>query len=239
MIYCCRECKKEFEDNHSASQYPKDFCSYGCYEKWLRSNRTPNCECAVCGKKMYLKPSRIKRAKNGVTCSKECANKLKATYMKGELNHQYGLKGDKNASFKGIEITEKNNNLVEILVYIPDHPYANKNGRVTKHRLLVEQNYKNFDEKYFEEINGFIVLKRDYYVHHIDGNHSNNDLSNLQIVTRSEHTSIHNKEREIIRDNLGRITGVVKREELLETPEVVNQQPSQPLTKLEGSETND
>lgn len=60
-----------------------------------------------------------------------------------------------------------------------------------------------------------------------------------EVLTRSEHTSIHNKEKEIIRNSQnGRIIGVVKREELLENPEVDNQQPSQPLTKLEGSETN-
>ena len=42
--------------------------------------------------------------------------------------------------------------------------------------------------------------------------------------------------------NLGRIvktvTAVVKREELLGSPEEDNQQPSTPLTKCEGSETN-
>ena len=60
----------------------------------------------------------------------------------------------------------------------------------------------------------------------------------MEVLTRSEHTSIHNKEKEIIRDSLGRIAGVVKRGELLENPEVDNQQPSTPLTKCEGSETN-
>ena len=77
------------------------------------------------------------------------------------------------------------------------------------------------------------------HIHHIDGNHNNNILNNLQIVTKSEHTNIHNKNKVIIRDNLGRITAVFKREELLENPEEDNQQPSQELTILEGSETND
>lgn len=65
-------------------------------------------------------------------------------------------------------------------------------------------------------------------------------IENLIPVTKSEHKQIHAAECEIIRDKVtGRITGVLKRGELLEKPEEVNQQPSQPLTKLEGSETND
>ena len=53
---------------------------------------------------MYLKPSRLKRVKNGICCSKECTNKLKSEYSKGTKNHQYGLKGNLNSSFKGEEI---------------------------------------------------------------------------------------------------------------------------------------
>ena len=219
-------------------KFPKDFCSYRCYEEWLKWNKTPNCKCVICNKEMYLKPSRIKRAKHGVTCSLECANKLKSQYMTGEGNHQYGLKGELNASFKGKEIIKHNNNINDIMVYDPTHPYADKSGRVRKHRLLVEQNYKLFDSKFFLQEGGRIVLKREYDVHHKDGDHNNNDINNLQVLTKGEHTSIHNKEKEIIRDSLGRITGVVKRSELLESPEVGNQQPSTSLTTCEGSETN-
>lgn len=34
-------------------------------------------------------------------------------------------------------------------------------------------------------------LNKDEVVHHIDRNRSNNDLSNLQLMTRSEHTRMH------------------------------------------------
>ena len=93
--------------------------------------------------------------------------------------------------------------------------------------------------KYFEEINGKFYLKKSTQVHHINFDHDDNRIENLMPVTRSEHTSIHNLGIKIIRDiNTGKITGVIKQGELLEKPEEVNQQPSQPLTKLEGSETN-
>ena len=50
---------------------------------------------------------------------------------------------------------------------------------------------------------------------------------------------IHNMFKTIIRDTVtGKITGVLKYGELLEKPKEVNQQPSTPLTKCEGSETN-
>ena len=159
--------------------------------------------------------------------------------MSGEGNHQFGLKGKLNSSFKGIEIIRHNHNIDDILVYDPAHPFADKDGRVKKHRLLVEQNYKLFDKKFFIKEGGRIILKKEYQVHHKDGNHDNNDINNLEVLTRSEHSSIHSKEKEIIRDTqTGRIIGVVKQGELLGNPEVGNQQPSQPLTKLEGSETN-
>jgi hypothetical protein len=34
-------------------------------------------------------------------------------------------------------------------------------------------------------------LTKEECVHHIDGNRSNNDINNLQIMTRSEHTRLH------------------------------------------------
>ena len=163
----------------------------------------------------------------GIYCSKECMNKAKVDFMKGENNHQYGLKGELNASFKGIEIKNKNNNVIDIYVYSPNHPYANSAGRVVKHRLIIEQNYELFDDKYFDIIDGQHILKKIYSVHHKDHDHNNNNITNLEILTRSEHTQEHNKSKQIIRDSkTGRITGVVKLGELLESPEEDNQQPN-------------
>lgn len=124
------------------------------------------------------------------------------------------------------------------MVYCPNHPYAVQ-GRVLKHRVLVEQNYQKFDQKYFHEINGWMVLKPNISVHHLDYNHDNNDINNLIPCTKSEHSKYH-LATIIERDCLGRIvkTAVFKRGELLGNLEKDNQQPSQELTSLEGSETN-
>ena len=206
----CKICGKE---NYSidTSKFPKDFCSYKCYEEWSKFNKTPNCKCTVCGKKMYLKSSRLKRVKNGITCSKECASILQSRYMKGSGNHQYGLTGDKNDSFKG-EFTRTNYGY--ILEYCPNHPYphdkSNQTCRVLQHRLVIERNSDKFDNIYFENINGFKVLKQEYEVHHKNEDKEDNRLENLQIMTKSEHMTYHASTKEILRDSLGRIIGVVK-----------------------------
>lgn len=213
LIGKCKVCGKEFEYPHWR-EGKASYCSIKCQNMSLRAKN--NVKCEVCGKEFHLKPYAIKKRKvKKFFCSYKCLAEYKRVAFRGENNHQYGLKGDKNASFKGNEITRKNNRNIDVRVYMPQHPFCDKNGRVVKHRLVVEENHFLFDEKYFDKINGFVVLKKEYNVHHKDGNHSNNDISNLQILTRSEHTSIHNKGRIIIRDKLGRITAVVKQGELL------------------------
>ena len=206
----CKICGKEnYEVN--TKKFPKDFCSYKCYEEWQKWNKEPNCKCAVCHRSMYIKPSRLKRVKNGITCSSECANKLKSEYMSGENNHQFGLTGDKNSSFKGNEVIS---NYGYILEYAPNHPFPHdksvKGTRVFQHRLVIERNFNKFDSKYFMQLGGKFYLKPEYSVHHINENKTDNRLENLQIISKSEHTSLHNKEKELVRDSLGRIIGVVK-----------------------------
>lgn len=157
IIKVCKQCGKEF----SVPNYRENakFCCTKCAHEALHAK--PNCICEVCGREFHLKQSRINKNKHH-TCSVECLNKLKSVLYKGAGNHQYGLKGDKNASFKGDIILHRNNNLIERYVYIPNHPYADKYGRVTEHRLVVEQNYKKFNIKYFEEIDGKYYLKNQH-----------------------------------------------------------------------------
>ena len=112
--------------------------------------------------------------------------------MSGAGNHQYGLKGEKNASFLGLVTTKKNVRLVDKWIYTPKHPYANRYGRIKLHTYIVEQNHNLYSDKYFDLVNGVVVLNKKYMIHHIDGNHNNNNLHNLMIVTRSEHSTIHN-----------------------------------------------
>jgi HNH endonuclease len=69
-------------------------------------------------------------------------------------------------------------------IYKPDHPVAigTKKLYVAEHRLVMEAHLGRF-------------LTRDEVVHHKDENTLNNELSNLQLMTPSEHSSYHSQKR--------------------------------------------
>jgi hypothetical protein len=232
----CECCNTEYSIPHWRKEKSK-FCSKKCSVDSKKAKAET--ECTHCKKLFHVKKSQKEKNKIGNFCSTACFYEFKKDYFKGINNHQYGLKGHLNSSFKGLEIKRKNNKLIDIHIYMPEHPYANKNGRILKHRFLVEENYEMFDISKFVNINNKWYLHKDLEIHHKDGNHDNNDIANLQIVTKSEHRSIHNFEREIIRDNkTGRISGVLKQGELSGKPIEGNQQPSLSSNTLEGSTTN-
>lgn len=207
-----RECIicKEKDYPVNTSKFPAIYCSYSCYEKELKFNKPPNTKCMSCGIPFYRKPYYLKRVKN-ITCSKECNAELRKSTMAGSNNHQYGLIGPENASYKGSVLKVNTGYLVE---YCPDHPYpcdkSTKSVRVRQHRLVVEKNHHLFDSDYFEEINGRIVLKQEYDVHHINEVKTDNRIENLKILSRSKHSSLHMSQKKLLRDNLGRIIGVSK-----------------------------
>lgn len=62
------------------------------------------------------------------------------------------------------------------------HPLATTNGKVALHRHLASIKLGRW-------------LLTTEHVHHIDGNKLNNEPSNLEILTRSEHSKIHCLER--------------------------------------------
>lgn len=168
------------------------YCSISCQRKSLHGD--DNTICTNCGKSFHLKPYSKKKTSRhmGYFCSVKCKNEYKKIWFVGENNHQYGIRGKENASFKGNEILKQNNHLCEVEVYAPYRIDASKSGRVTLHRLLVEENWEKFRNDAFEEIGGQHVLKKGFQVHHIDGNHSNNSIDNLMVVTMAEHRKIHN-----------------------------------------------
>jgi hypothetical protein len=65
-----------------------------------------------------------------------------------------------------------------VFVHMPDHPAANANNYVLEHRLVMERHLGRHLEPW-------------EHIHHRDENRANNDLSNLELVTRAEHNSRH------------------------------------------------
>lgn len=61
---------------------------------------------------------------------------------------------------------------------VPEHPKATANGYVLYHRAVMENSIGR-------------MLADNEEVHHIDKTPHNNNLSNLQLVTKEEHRKIH------------------------------------------------
>ena len=66
-----------------------------------------------------------------------------------------------------------------ILVKRPDHPFANRNGYVYEHRLVMA------------DLFGIEALK-DMVVHHKDRDKTNNHPSNLKLMENYDHLCLHN-----------------------------------------------
>jgi len=64
-----------------------------------------------------------------------------------------------------------------------DHPFA-VNGYVKEHRLVMERHLGRY-------------IFPDEHVHHIDGNKTNNDIKNLQLLSINEHMKLHGAEKSI------------------------------------------
>lgn len=70
-----------------------------------------------------------------------------------------------------------------------EHPFAIDGFWIREHRYIAEK-YLMTDEQSVT-IDGKKYLNPIYDVHHKDGDKTNNNLSNLQILTRSEHQKLH------------------------------------------------
>ena len=228
----CLCCGKIFE---KPAWYGKGYyCSKECADIAKKANHKPNVVCEYCGKKFYRKPSQIAKTKHNC-CSKQCMGNLRKSIYSGENNPNFNNRKDR--------IKDYIQGRLYYDIHVENHPFAHKCHNIgsyyKEHRYIVEQNYQLFDEKYFVIIDGKHYLKPEISVHHINEITTDNRIENLVPMTKSEHTSEHNKTKIISRDKLGRITGVIKQGELLENHKANdNQQPSIDRNINEGSTTN-
>lgn len=181
--YVCIVCGKTFFSTHKG----KKFCSASCFGQKMKR---PDRKCETCGKMFYPKRNTTK------FCSNECAWKAKTNRIQcncdncgKELNLIPALMKKKHhfcdKKCKG-EYTTKTKTGVLRNDGICEHSgytfiYQSKKHYRGQHRLVMEQYLGR-------------PLRSDEIVHHKDGNKRNNDISNLEIVTRAEHINIHRTE---------------------------------------------
>lgn len=144
--------------------------------------------CEICGWYFKTKKSHLKRRK---TCSRACGGVKKMDMYLGESNPNYGNRGELNPIYKGGYVSNYGYKMIKVR----ENPNAQKDGYVLEHRLIMSEFLGR-------------PLRADEHIHHIDGDKLNNDISNLMILSLSEHTRLHNKERKIVRDRLGRIKDI-------------------------------
>lgn len=194
-IKSCAMCNCEVKIFHKKRLENKIiFCSQKCYGKWIKQQHL-NCVCPICGAKFHVKPYRINKTKINY-CSRKCHYAAKMEYMKGNKNHQYGLKGVLNSSWKS---DRKITNYGYYKIRDLTHPFRCSDDMVFEHRLVAEKFLLNDENSV--EIDGKKYLRPDYYVHHIDGNKLNNNLDNLVVMTKAEHTRLHNYQNPRQRNN--------------------------------------
>lgn len=102
-----------------------------------------------------------------------------------EEHEKKDIRGSRNPHWRGGRIIQRG----YIRIFYPSHPHANPIGYIAEHRLVMEQYLGR-------------LLRKDEFVHHINGIKTDNRLENLEIVTFGEHSSITNKS--IPRNSKGR-----------------------------------
>lgn len=205
MITKCEYCQKEFKIYPSRLKSKHVCCSRRCKTELASKIRFTdaeylNCVCPICSIRFHLKDSAAEDGSQHC-CSRECAMKLRSRKMKGDGNHQFGLIGNQNSSWKSdIKINAYGYRMVRN----PSHPFCDVDGFVFEHRLVVEENWLTPYNSV--EINGKRYLSPEYEVHHINGDKLDNTPENLFILTKGLHRTIHNLENPRARNGLGRFT---------------------------------
>lgn len=78
-----------------------------------------------------------------------------------------------------------------------DHPYADRDGYVLEHRLVLEESLRVEEpgSEYLHMLGHRLYLRPEIIVHHIDGSRDCNERSNLLALTREDHAQLHQEER--------------------------------------------
>ncbi len=159
--YVCKQCSKKFMNYKSDNS---KYCSKVCKDISLQVNHIHSCN--YCGNSFSTKRNKSKY------CSIKCTGLANSNTLKGRNAWNKGIKhiaisGSNHWNWKG----GKN--------YSGLYKTVRVNGRYKyEHRLVVEQHIGR-------------KLETREQVHHINGNHKDNRIENLIVVTPEWHTKLH------------------------------------------------
>lgn len=192
----CDWCGEAVEIRHKQRlTYKHIFCSRKCNREYILNQTVKESVCPICGNTFHKKKSYRDKYKT-ICCSKECRIEADRIRMTGSGNHQYGLKGKLNSSWKS---DEKTSSYGYKLIRSQSHPFVNCDGFVFEHRLIVEENLLIPENTI--EIDGKQYLSPDWEVHHINYNRLDNTIINLFPLPASLHMKFHTSNRKLKDEN--------------------------------------
>ena len=122
-------------------------------------------KCNTCGKSIFKNLYQIKRNKRHY-CSQKCHWIDRHKYLLGKNNPKW--KGGRHKTSSGY-----------IVVYKPNHPFAQIKGYVFEHRLILEKKLGRYLMPYEQ-------------THHINHIKDDNRPKNLKLISKKQHNQIHN-----------------------------------------------
>lgn len=188
----CLECNAKYFVN-KARDATSFYCSTECQHvgrlKRSWNSKSLIKKCLVCNKTFQTYISQ-----NLESCSKECASKLKKiksfekfkTYCKmcqKEFLPSRMSEGGIFCSYKCRGLAARKERIDRggyWYLYKPDHPDAHKSGYIAEHRFIMENHISR-------------RIKSDEHVHHKDHNPKNNNINNLEIMHKCDHSKYHSR----------------------------------------------
>ena len=147
-------------------------------------------KCQTCYKKNLIEERQLQAPK--IPCACGCGELIPSIGKNGlpqTYKNNHHTKGENNGNYKKGWFMRDN---YKILTGYRGHPNASKKGEIPEHVLVMCNHLGR-------------PLTKTEVVHHIDPvreGYCNNDISNLQLVDRSKHLTIHNNEREYTRKDM-------------------------------------